>query len=137
MPMGILGVVSMPFGFDGVFWHLMGEDIDWMVWVAQWVGNLPRAVGRMRAFGTGPLLAGTADLPPACAVAFGRGGNVGRRQPLGHRIAAARCVLVTDDGQTAAIRGPDGRLSILRSSRDSFAVKESPTRMRERRKTPA
>jgi hypothetical protein len=33
-------------------------------------------------------------------------------------------VLVTDDGQTVAIRGPDGRLSILRSSRDSFAVKE-------------
>jgi len=31
MPMGILGVVSMPFGFDGVFWHLMGEGIDWMV----------------------------------------------------------------------------------------------------------
>ena len=48
MPMGILGVVSMPFGFDGVFWHLMGEGIDWMVWVAQWVGSLPGAVGRMR-----------------------------------------------------------------------------------------
>jgi competence protein ComEC len=28
MPMGILGVVSVPFGFDGVFWHLMGEGID-------------------------------------------------------------------------------------------------------------
>jgi competence protein ComEC len=140
MPMGILGVVSMPFGFDGVFWHLMGEGIDWMVWVAQWVGNLPRAVGRMRAFGTGPLLAGTAGLLLICLL----------RAPL--RLGGAAMlvgaslwaiaspqpdVLVTDDGQTAAIRGPDGRLSILRSSRDSFAVMESPTRMRERRKTPA
>ena len=58
--------LSMPFGFDGVFWHLMGEGIDWMVWVAQWVGNLPGAVGRMRAFGTGPLLAGTAGLLLIC-----------------------------------------------------------------------
>jgi competence protein ComEC len=33
-------------------------------------------------------------------------------------------VLVADDGQTVAIRGPDSRLSVLRSSRDSFAVKE-------------
>ena len=33
-------------------------------------------------------------------------------------------VLVADDGQTAAIRGPDGRLSVLRSARDSFALKE-------------
>ncbi len=127
MPMGILGVVSMPFGFDGVFWHLMGEGIDWMVWVAQWVGNLPGAVGRMRAFGAGPLLAGTAGLLLICLL----------RTPL--RLGGAALlvgaslwaiaspqpdVLVTDDGQTVAIRGPDGRLSILRSSRDSFAVKE-------------
>src|SRR6476646_9637794 len=66
MPMGILRVLTMPFGFDGVFWHLMGEGIDWMVWVAQWVGNLPGAVGRMRAFGTGPLLTGTAGLLMIC-----------------------------------------------------------------------
>jgi competence protein ComEC len=33
-------------------------------------------------------------------------------------------VLVATMAQTVAIRGPDGRLSILRSSRDSFAVKE-------------
>jgi hypothetical protein len=39
-----------------------------MVWVAQWVGNLPRAVGRMRAFGTGPLLAETAGLLLICLV---------------------------------------------------------------------
>jgi competence protein ComEC len=57
MPMGILGVLSMPFGFDGVFWHLMGEGIS--------------------------------------------------PQPD---------VLVADDGQTVAIRGPDGRLSILRAN---------------------
>lgn len=66
MPMGIMGVVMIPFGFDGLFWQLMGVGIDWMVWVAQWVTGLPGAVGRMQAFGTGPLLAGTAGLLLLC-----------------------------------------------------------------------
>src|SRR5215475_6093803 len=52
MPMGILGVVTMPFGFDAVFWRLMGDGIDWMIWVALWVSSLPGAIGRMPAFGT-------------------------------------------------------------------------------------
>ncbi|MGB9207515.1 MAG: ComEC/Rec2 family competence protein [Pseudolabrys sp.] len=127
MPIGILGVVAMPFGFDGVFWHLMGGGIDWMVWVAKWVGSLPGAVGRIQAFGTGPLLVGTAGMLLICLL----------RTPL--RLSGAALVLgvslwaitsprpdvlVADDGQTVAIRGPDGRLSVLRSSRDTFAVKE-------------
>ena len=57
MPAGLLGLVAMPFGFDGVFWWLMGVGIDWMIAVAQWVAALPGAVGRMPAFGIGPLIA--------------------------------------------------------------------------------
>lgn len=33
-------------------------------------------------------------------------------------------VLVSGDGQTAAIRGGNGRLAVLHSNRDSFAIKE-------------
>ena len=33
-------------------------------------------------------------------------------------------VLVAGDGQVAALRGPGGRLSVLHSGRDTFAVKE-------------
>ena len=33
-------------------------------------------------------------------------------------------VLVAADGQTVAVRGADGRLSVLRTGRDTFAVKE-------------
>ena len=62
MPMGILGVLALPFGFDGFCWRLMGEGIDWMIAVALWVTSLPGAVGRMAAFGTGPLLLGSAGL---------------------------------------------------------------------------
>lgn len=127
MPMGILGVLAMPFGFDAVFWRLMGAGLDWMVWVALWVSNLPGAVGRMQAFGTGPLLAGTAGLLIICLL----------RTPLrwcgavllvGASLWALTTprpdVLIADEGQAAAIRGSDGRLSVLYSGRDSFAVKE-------------
>ena len=44
MPMGLLGLVAMPFGFDGVFWAIMGFGIDWMIFVTQWVAALPGAV---------------------------------------------------------------------------------------------
>ena len=62
MPMGILGVLAMPFGFDGMFWRQMGYGIEWMDAVALWVASLPGAFGRVTSFGTGPLLLATAGL---------------------------------------------------------------------------
>src|SRR3982074_2919025 len=55
MPAGLLGLVAMPFGFDGVFWRIMGLGIHWMIGVTQWARALPGAIGRMAAFGIGPL----------------------------------------------------------------------------------
>jgi competence protein ComEC len=66
MPMGILGVLALPFGFDAPFWQLMGQGIDWMIFVVLWVAHLPGALGHMRAFGTGPLLLATAGLLLLC-----------------------------------------------------------------------
>jgi predicted membrane metal-binding protein len=62
MPAGLLGLVAMPFGFDGVFWRMMGLGIDWMIVVTQWVAALPGAIGRMAAFGIGPLIAASAGI---------------------------------------------------------------------------
>ena len=62
MPAGLLGLVAMPFGFDGLFWWLMGIGIDWMIAVTRWVAGLPGAVGRMAAFGIGPLIAASAGI---------------------------------------------------------------------------
>src|ERR1700739_4040971 len=56
MPAGLLGLLAMPFGLDGVFWWLMGVGIDWMIVVTEWVAALPGAIGRMAAFGIGPLI---------------------------------------------------------------------------------
>ena len=40
----------------------MGAGIDWMILVTQWVAALPGAVGRMAAFGIGPLIAASAGI---------------------------------------------------------------------------
>jgi competence protein ComEC len=127
MPMGILGVLALPFGFDAPFWQMMGGGIEWMDTVALWVTSLPGAVGRMQAFGTGPLLLGTAGMLLLCLL----------RTPLrwsGAVLAVAASlwavatprpdVLVAGDGQAAALRGPGGRLAVLSSGRDTFAIKE-------------
>ena len=127
MPLGILGVVAIPFGFDAICWRLMGAGIDWMITVVLWVTALPGAVGRIQAFGTGPLLLGTAAILLLCLL----------RTPLrwsGAVLAVAASlwavmtprpdVLVSGDGQAAAIRGGEGRLAVLHSNRDSFAIKE-------------
>jgi competence protein ComEC len=127
MPAGIAGVVLMPFGLDGFAWWLMGLGIDWMIAIALWVASLPGAVGRMAAFGIGPLLLGSAGLIVLCLL----------KSPL--RVAgvallaaasvwAARTpqpdVLVAADGLTFAVRGSDGRLSIARGGSDTFAARQ-------------
>ena len=127
MPMGILGVVAMPFGFDGVFWRLMGNGLDWMVWVALWVTSLPGAVGRMQAFGVGPLLVGTAGLLFVCLLRTPLRWS-GAVLAVGASLWAVATprpdVLIADDGHAAAFRGTDGRLAVLHSGRDTFSVKE-------------
>src|SRR5438270_5432413 len=57
MPAGLLGLVAAPFGFAGFFWWLMGLGIDWMIAVTRWVAALPGAIGRVAAFGLGPVIA--------------------------------------------------------------------------------
>ena len=127
MPAGILGVVALPFGFDGIFWRLMGQGIVWMDAVALWVAGLPGAVGRIAAFGVGPLLLGTAGLILICLL----------RSPLrwsGLAAAAAASlwalaaplpdVLVAPDGRSIAVRGASGLLSVAKGGGTDFAAND-------------
>jgi competence protein ComEC len=127
MPAGLLGLIAIPFGFDGMLWKLMGDGIDWMIAVALFVTHLPGAVGRMAAFGTGPLLLGTAGLVVLCLLKTPlrwAGAVLIVIASVGAIRAPQPDVLVSTDGQALAVRGADGRLSIHRSGRDAFTAKE-------------
>jgi competence protein ComEC len=127
MPAGILGLITIPLGLDGVFWKLMGYGIDWMTAVALWVTSFPGAVGRMAAFGIRPLLLCSAGLVVLCLL----------KTPLrligvvligGAIVLMIRApqpdVLIAPDGSAIAVRSSDGRLSVVRSGSDAFAVRE-------------
>jgi competence protein ComEC len=127
MPMGILGVLTLPLGFDAVFWRLMGDGIGWIIGVVLWVAHLPGAVGAISVFGTGPLLLCTAGLLLLCLLRTPlRLGGV----PL-MLVAAAWALttprpdlLVSADGESVALRGANGRLAVLHVGRDAFAVED-------------
>jgi competence protein ComEC len=127
MPAGMLGLVAMPFGFDGFFWWLMGVGIDWMIVVTEWVAALPGAIGRITAFGTGPLILSSLGI-----VLLGL-----LRTPL-RWIGAVLVlisvawisatpqpdVLISGDGHNVGVRGRDGRLHLMKTAKDAFLVKE-------------
>lgn len=127
MPAGLLALLMLPFGFDRLFWWLMGEGIDWLIVVATWVASLPGAVGRIHAFGIGPLLLGTAGLVLMCLL----------RSPLrwAGAVLAALCIvgawatprpdiLVSADTGMVAVRDAGGVLRVMASRRDGFALRE-------------
>ena len=127
MPAGLLGILAMPFGLDGVFWRLMDVGIGWMVAVSQWVAALPGAIGQIASFGAGSLA-----LMSAGIIALGL-----LRTPLrwagAGLIAVATVfalttpqpdVLVAGDGTAVAVRGKDGRLRLMRTGKDAFLSRE-------------
>src|SRR5262249_40650193 len=127
MPAGLFGLAAMPFGLDGVFWWLMGIGIDWMIAVTRWVAALPGAVGRMAAFGTGPLITASIGIivmgllrtplrwPGAAALVLAVVWALTVAQPE---------VLISADGRSVAVRGRDGRLHLMQTGKDVFLVKE-------------
>jgi len=81
----------------------------------------------MAAFGVGPLLLGTAGLLLVCLLRTPlrwSGAFVGAGAIAWALLTPRPDVLVAGDGQTAAFRGADGRLAVIHTGRDSFAVKE-------------
>src|SRR6202012_3197425 len=121
MPAGMLGLLAAPFGLDGFFWWLMGVGIDWMIVVTQWVAALPGAVGRMAAFGIGPLILASCGL-----VLMGllrtplrwSGAGVLALAILWALAAPQPDILISGDGHNVAVRGKDGRLRLMRSAKD-------------------
>jgi competence protein ComEC len=127
MPAGLLGLLAMPFGLDGVFWQLMGWGIDWMIVVTEWVAGLPGAIGRMAAFGIGPLIAASAGivLLGLLRTPLRWAGAVVLVLAVVWALAVPQPdILISGDGHTIGVRGRDGRLHLMRTAKDAFMVKE-------------
>jgi competence protein ComEC len=128
MPAGLLAIVAIPFGLDGPLWRLMGLGIDWMIWVCQFVASLPGAVGRIVAFGTGPLLICTTGLLVLCLLRSPlrwAGAAVIAAASVSALLAPAPDVYVGNRGDVVAVRGASGRLSVMRAANgDTFPVRE-------------
>ena len=130
MPAGLLGLVAMPFGFDRLFWAIMGVGIDWMIAVTQWVAALPGAVGRVPAFGIGPLIAASLGIILLGLLRTPLRWS-GAALVLSAALWAARApqpdILISADGRNVGVRGADGRLHLMhasKGSRDAFLLKE-------------
>jgi competence protein ComEC len=98
-----------------------------MIDVVLWVAHLPGAVGRVAAFGTGPLLLATLAILLLCLLRTPlrlAGVLAGMIACVWAALAPRPDVLLSADGDTAAVRGPAGRLVLLHSGRDTFAVRE-------------
>lgn len=127
MPAGLLGLLAAPFGLDSVFWWLMGIGIEWMVAVSRWVAALPGAVGRIPAFGITPLIAASLGI-----IVLGllrtplrwSGALVLLAAILWGLSARQPDILIAGDGASVAVRGRDGYLHLIRTSKDSFLLKE-------------
>ena len=134
MPAGLLGLVAMPFGFDGLFWAIMGIGIDWMIFVTQWVAALPGAVGRVPAFSIGPLIAASLGIILLGLLRTPLRWS-GAAMMLLAAMWAARAlqpdILISGDGRNVGVRGQDGRLHLMHGARatreggrDAFLLRE-------------
>ncbi|MBI3436992.1 MAG: ComEC family competence protein [Proteobacteria bacterium] len=127
MPSGLLALLALPFGFDAPLWRVMGEGIEWMTAVALWVASLPGAVGRIPAFGIGPLILCSAGLVVICLsrtpLRLG-----GAAMIVAAAMWAARTpspdVFVAHSRDVIAVRGANGKLTVAKIASDSFALRE-------------
>lgn len=112
MPAGVVASLLAPFGLDGAVWWVMGQGIDWILAVAEYVASLDGAVRGIKApvAIVSPLLAAGGLL-----MMLGRG----RLRPMGLLPLVAAFgfwassprpdVLVSADGMLVGVIGADGR----------------------------
>jgi competence protein ComEC len=125
MPMALFAVILMPFGLESLPLAPMGWGIDWVMLVARVTAEWSEGWGGVRA-------------APAAALVLVVGGflwlalwrerwRVGGLLPILAAIPLALLaprpdILVDAGGETAAVRGADGRYGIIGVKADRFAV---------------
>lgn len=127
MPFGLIGVLLMPFGWDSLAWPVMGVGIDVMVSVSDLIAQLPGADGRIESITTASVLSFSVALLVLC---LARGLLTLLALPaLGLALAFAAspvppALLIAPNATTVAVRGVDGKLSVLAARRERILVEQ-------------
>lgn len=131
MPFGLLGVLLMPFGWDGIAWPAMGAGIDWMVAVSDHVATLPGADGRFTLVGTASLAWASLALLGFCLLR----GSLAFLALVPFVLALATAgppprpdLLIAPNGRTVAVRAPDGHLSVVNAGTGRLLAEQWMTR---------
>ncbi|WP_454916900.1 ComEC/Rec2 family competence protein [Xanthobacter sediminis] len=131
MPFGLVGVLLMPFGWDALAWPVMGAGIEMMVAVSDHVAALPGADGRVDTVNAAALFWFTAALLALCLL---RGLPSLLAVPalaaaiLASGAPSRPAVLVAPNASTVAVRGADGRLSVIGARSQRVLVEQWLTR---------
>jgi competence protein ComEC len=125
MPMVLLAVVLMPLGLETLPLKVMNWGVSWMIAVAEWTTEWSGEVGGVRTI---PALSLLLVVGGFLWLALWRErwrllGIAPMLVALPLALAAPRPdILVGEDGTTAAVRGADGRLSIVGGKGERFTV---------------
>jgi len=127
MPAAAIAVILMPLGLEMAPLQIMGWGVHTMTAIAHWVAGLPGAATLVRAW---PVEALSAIVIGGLWIALWRQ----RWRWLGLApIAAAFAAVfasappdlfIARDGQSAAVRGPDGALTILGAKPDAYTASQ-------------
>ncbi len=116
MPLGVAGVVAYPFGLDWVAWWLMGLATEPVLSAARGVATLERSTVLVPAFDTLPLLLFVLAILWVTLWTTALRWLAVVPAALGLYLTATpqrADILVDRSAIGAAIRGPDGRLSLV------------------------
>ncbi|MCJ2126153.1 ComEC/Rec2 family competence protein [Methylobacterium sp. J-077] len=126
MPAAVIGILAYPFALDRPVWWLMGQAVGGMLAISEWIAGFDRATLVLPAFGTGALALLAAGLLLATLPVSRLRWLALPPALLGLGLAAMpdRFDLYVDrQGGGAAVRGPDGLLSVL-GSPSSFVLEQ-------------
>ncbi|MFG1349525.1 ComEC/Rec2 family competence protein [Xanthobacter autotrophicus] len=140
MPFGLLGVLLMPLGFDHLAWPVMGKGIEIMVAVSDAIAVLPGADVRVDAVGAPTLALFSLGLAALCLLRGLLTALALVPFSLALLLAGAPArpdLLIAPDAQTVAVRGPDGRLSVLGARSQRLVVEQWMTREGDMRRAEA
>jgi competence protein ComEC len=127
MPFAAIAVILMPLGLENAPLHLMGWGVHTMTAIAHWVAGLPGATTLVRAWPPGAL----------AAIVFGgfwialwrRSWRWFGLAPIALALSAILAsappdLFIARDGQSMAVRGPDGALAILAEKPDAYTAEQ-------------